>query len=103
MKHPLCLLSDVPSKGTRLVPFFGREVHVWRVGDRIRAAANTCLHLGGPLECKDGALTCPWHGARFSLEDGTKIDGPGGTGARLMFLPIRVEDGEVRYVWGEPA
>ena len=102
MKHTLCLEADVPAEGTHLVPFFGREVHVWRTGGRIRAAANVCLHLGGPLECKDGALTCPWHGARFSLEDGRRIDGPASADARVMFLPIRVEDGEVRYVWAEP-
>jgi nitrite reductase/ring-hydroxylating ferredoxin subunit len=103
MKHTLCREADVPAEGTRLVPFFGREVHVWRTGTRIRAAANTCLHLGGPLECQGGALTCPWHGARFSLEDGRRIDGPASPEARLMFLPIRVEEGKVRYVWGEPA
>ena len=103
MKHPLCLESDVPAEGTVLVSFFGREVHVWRANGRLRAAANTCLHLGGPLECRDGALTCPWHGARFSLKDGSRIEGPAPANARLMFLPIRIEDGEVRYVWGEPA
>lgn len=103
MKHPLCREADIPAEGTLLVPFFGREVHVWRAKGRIRAAANTCLHLGGPLKCNDGALTCRWHGARFSLEDGQRIDGPAPAGARLMFLPIRIEDGEVRYVWGEPA
>lgn len=103
MKHTLCLEADVPAEGTHIVLFFGREVHVWRTGGRIRAAANVCLHLGGPLECRDGALTCPWHGARFSLEDGRRIDGPASAEARVMFLPIRVKDGEVRYVWAEPA
>lgn len=103
LKHTLCLETQVPTQGTILVPFFGREVHVWRTNGRIRAAANTCLHLGGPLECKDGTLTCPWHGARFALEDGRRVGGPAPQDARLMFLPIRVEDGEVRYVWGELA
>lgn len=103
MKHPLRLDSDVPAEGTRLVPFCGREAHVWRAQGRIRAAANVNLHLGGPLDCKDGALTCPWHGARSSLEDGRRIDDPAPADASLMFLPIRIEDGEVRYVWGEPA
>jgi nitrite reductase/ring-hydroxylating ferredoxin subunit len=103
MKHPLCHEADVPIEGTRLIPFFGREVHVWRTNGRIRAAANVCLHLGLPLQCRDGALTCPWHGARFALEDGLRSDGPVAADARLMLLPIQVEDGEVRFVWGEPA
>jgi nitrite reductase/ring-hydroxylating ferredoxin subunit len=101
MKHPICRVEEVPETGTRVFGFFGREVHVWRARGKIRAAANACLHLGGPLECKDGALVCPWHGARYSLDDGHRTDGPGPEGARLMFLPIRVEDGAVTYVWGE--
>ena len=76
MKHPICRVEEVPETGTRVFGFFGREVHVWRTRGKIRAAANACLHLGGPLECKDGALVCPWHGARYSLDDGHRTDGP---------------------------
>jgi|TARA_Y100000815_G_scaffold239715_1_gene234802 nitrite reductase/ring-hydroxylating ferredoxin subunit len=102
MKHPICKTGDVPPEGeARVFPFFGREVQVWRVGARIRAAANVCLHLGGPLECKDGAFVCPWHGARFDMTNGQKLDGPAPASARLMFLPTRIEGEELLYVWGE--
>ena len=50
MKLELCKITDAPPEGTRIVPFFGRDVHVYRAGERIRAAANVCLHFGGPLE-----------------------------------------------------
>lgn len=101
MQHKLVDLSDLPDSGTVLVPFFGREVHVWRHGSGARAAANACLHLGGPLECRDGRLTCPWHGAAYDLGTGRKVAGPGPEDVRLMILPTRIIDGAVTYVWGE--
>jgi len=101
MKQEICKINDVPPVGSQVFPFFGREVQVWRIGDKIRAAANVCLHLGGPLECKEGAFVCPWHGARFDMQNGRQIDGPGRADAKLMFLPTRVEDGALVYVWDE--
>jgi nitrite reductase/ring-hydroxylating ferredoxin subunit len=41
--------------------------------------ANTCAHLGGPLNegtLEDGSVVCPWHGSRYALEDGSVLDGP---------------------------
>ncbi|MFN0115864.1 MAG: Rieske (2Fe-2S) protein [Paracoccaceae bacterium] len=102
MKHELCKLSDIPAEGSRVVPFFGREVHVWRDSQgKVRAASNVCLHLGGPLECRDGAFVCPWHGARFDRDSGERIDGPAAPGTRLIFLPVRSEGEGLVYVWGE--
>ncbi len=101
MKHALCRLDAVPATGSVVVPFFGREVHVFRSGGRVRAAANVCLHFGGPLECKDGRLVCAWHGASFGMETGARLDGPAPAGSRLMFLSTREEGGSLYYVWGE--
>jgi len=101
MRHEICKIADIPPTGSLIAPFFGLEVHVWRSGERIRAAANTCLHFGGPLDCKDGAFVCQWHGARFDMESGDRLEGPAPKGSRLMFLSTRVEDGVLNYVWGE--
>lgn len=101
MKVELIKTNLIPDDGTIIVPFFGRELHVWRQGDTYRAAANTCLHFGGPLECKEGKLVCPWHGATFSLETGERKSGPAPKNARLMFLSTRVEGDALHYVWGE--
>lgn len=102
MKHELCKLADIPPEGeSLLVPFFGREVHVYRAGERIRAAANTCLHFGGPLECKGGEFVCSWHGARFAMASGERQAGPAPAGSRLLFLSTVIEDGALFYVWEE--
>jgi nitrite reductase/ring-hydroxylating ferredoxin subunit len=101
MKHALCKIADIPVEGAVLVPFFGRELHVYRSGDRIRAAANTCLHFGGPLECRDGKFVCGWHGAEFDGASGKRLAGPAPADSHLMFVSTRQEDGTLYYVWGE--
>lgn len=98
MRKDLCRIDDM---GSLVVSFFGREVHVYRTGERLRAVANVCLHLGGPLECRAGKLVCPWHGAAFDKATGERINGPAPEGSRLMVLPTRVENGALVYVWGE--
>jgi len=101
MQHELCKIADVPATGSRVVPFFGREVHVYRSGGQLRAAANVCLHFGGPLDCKDGKFVCPWHNASYDMATGNRIDGPAPSGAKLMFLSTRVIGDGLFYVWGE--
>ena len=101
MRHPLCKLTEIPESGTRVVPFFGREIHLYRHGGEPKAALSICPHLGGPLSCEGGRLVCPWHGAEFSLSDGRRLKPPAAIDARLMFLPTRAEGDTLYYVWGE--
>jgi nitrite reductase/ring-hydroxylating ferredoxin subunit len=101
MKVELAKLSDIPETGSILVPFFGRELHLYRVEGVPCAVANVCLHFGGPLECRDGAFVCPWHGASFDMATGVRTGGPAPRDARLMVLSTRVEGDALVYVWGE--
>jgi nitrite reductase/ring-hydroxylating ferredoxin subunit len=101
MIHKLCSTTDVPDEGTLLVDFFGRTVHVYKHNGKPVAVANVCLHFGGPLECKDGEFVCPWHGARFAMDDGRRINPPAPANSRLMFLSTRVDGDDFNYVWGE--
>lgn len=101
MKHPLIKVDEIPENGTKLVDFFGREVHVYKTNGKPRAVANTCMHFGGPLVCQDGKFVCAWHGAEFALEDGSRLQGPAPSSSHLMFLSTVVEDGVLNYVWGE--
>jgi nitrite reductase/ring-hydroxylating ferredoxin subunit len=101
MQHELCKIAEAPAGGSRIVPFFGREVHVYRAGDRIRAVANVCLHFGGPLECKDNKFVCSWHAAAFDMTTGECLAGPAPKSSKLMFLSTRVVGDALYYVWGE--
>lgn len=45
----------------------------------IHAISAVCTHRGAPLETghfSDGCVTCPWHGARYALADGSVLAGP---------------------------
>ncbi|MGH9102408.1 MAG: Rieske 2Fe-2S domain-containing protein [Acidimicrobiales bacterium] len=48
-------------------------------GDQVWVLESRCTHRGGPLAegITDGeCVTCPWHGSRFRLEDGSVVGGP---------------------------
>ncbi len=101
MKHELVKIADIPEQGTKIVPFFGREAHVYFSEGRPCAVANVCLHFGGPLASKDGQLVCPWHEATYDMASGERLVGSAPKGAKLMFLSTRVEGDGLFYVWGE--
>lgn len=55
----------------RRVTALGTELVVWRDGDALRVAPDTCPHMGASLATGrvcDGRIVCPWHG--LALGDG---------------------------------
>lgn len=101
MIYPLCKTADIPEEGTLLLDFFGRSIHVYKVQGRLIAVANTCMHFGGPLDCKDGKFVCPWHGAEYDMATGQRLAAPAPANSKLMFLSTRVDGDTFNYVWGE--
>ena len=80
----------------RRVEANGMPVLLARRGHRIYAIAETCAHLGGPLsegKLEDATVRCPWHGSRFSLEDGSVLEGPSVHAQPV--LEVRVRDGQI--------
>ena len=85
-------VEDLPTDFVRLLPLAelmenkphranlnGRNIALIRRGDDIYALLDSCAHLGGPLSqgtVEDCSIRCPWHGSRFSLENGRVLDGP---------------------------
>ena len=54
----------------------GHQILIARIGDSLYAADSRCPHMGGKLA--DGRLegttvTCPRHGSRFDLVDGSVV------------------------------
>jgi 3-phenylpropionate/trans-cinnamate dioxygenase ferredoxin subunit len=71
-----CPLATLAREGDR---WTGDGVTVVRDGGRLHAFAEQCPHGGASLadaEVKRGVVTCPRHGARFRLSDGTALAGP---------------------------
>lgn len=82
-------------------PFFGhccdRPVFLLRRGGEIYAYDAVCTHYGAPLAegiVVEGTIRCPWHHARFSLEDGTVEGGPAFD--LLRRRAVSIESGTVR-------
>ncbi len=101
MIYTLCKVNEIPDEGTKLVDFFGRTLHVYKVRGKPVAVANACLHFGGPLDCTDGKFVCQWHKAEFSAEDGHRLGGPAPSQSKLMFISTRIDGDNFNYVWGD--
>ncbi len=81
----------------RRVEAAGVSVLLVKKGTQIFAIGEKCAHLGGPLskgELDGTSVRCPWHGSRFSLEDGRVLEGPA-VYAQPCFA-VRVQNGEIQ-------
>ena len=93
---PVLPEAELREDELRRVTANGMPVLLVRKGQRIYAIAETCAHLGGPLSegtLEDVAVRCPWHGSRFSLEDGRVLEGPSVHAQPV--LDVRVRDGQI--------
>jgi len=78
----------------------GASLLLARLGDEFYAYRNGCPP-GSPLTLHTGrlegtTLICPWHGCRYDIRTGKRLDGEG----KLEVLPVAVRDGEVRIAVG---
>jgi nitrite reductase/ring-hydroxylating ferredoxin subunit/uncharacterized membrane protein len=92
---PVARLTDL-SQGLNYVEAAGRPILLVRDGERISAIGDVCSHAGGPLHegtLEQGVVTCPWHGSRFRLIDGSVERSPA-TFPQPAY-EARVTDGQV--------
>lgn len=93
---PVASDADLGEGAAVKVDAAGAGVLLHRRHGRLYALANTCSHLGGPLDegkVDDGCVTCPWHGSVFRFDDGKIIRGPAST--RQPTYETRVSDGRI--------
>jgi nitrite reductase/ring-hydroxylating ferredoxin subunit/uncharacterized membrane protein len=70
---------DLLENEPRRVDYKGLPIVLVRQGAQIYALYERCAHMGGPLadgSLEDASIRCPWHGSRFSLQDGQVLEGP---------------------------
>jgi nitrite reductase/ring-hydroxylating ferredoxin subunit/uncharacterized membrane protein len=71
--------SQLPEGTPRRADHNGVPILLVRRGERIFALAETCSHFSGPLsegKLEGDSIICPYHASRFSLEDGSVLNGP---------------------------
>jgi nitrite reductase/ring-hydroxylating ferredoxin subunit/uncharacterized membrane protein len=100
--------TDLPDDSPVGAEAEGRQILLYRHGDRVYAIDNLCSHAGGllsrgPVDClADGpAVTCPLHGSRFALADGRVVRGPASQPQPV--LPTRIRNGWIEVRGSLPA
>jgi nitrite reductase/ring-hydroxylating ferredoxin subunit/uncharacterized membrane protein len=89
-------VDDLAENTLTRVDAAGIPAVLLKQGTAIYAIGAVCSHLAGPLDegtCEDGIVTCPWHGSRFRMSDGSVVNGPA-VYAEPTFA-VRVRNGKI--------
>lgn len=100
MNTRLAKVSDIKPGAAKAVEIGAKSVAVFNVDGKFYAVDSTCPHKGGPLA--DGwiqglTIKCPWHGATFSLETGSGIAGPCGSGVQCYEVRVSNDNLEISF------
>ena len=95
----VCSVNEVARGALKAVDVDGHPVLVVSVDGEILAVSNQCGD--GPLPLHFGTLhgtelTCSWHGCRYDIRSGQRLDGP----ERLTVFPVSVEGEDIRIAVG---
>jgi 3-phenylpropionate/trans-cinnamate dioxygenase ferredoxin component len=88
-----CKLSEVPAESSKAAKINDTWVMVCHSNGRLFAVSAICSHQFKPLvngRMRNCAISCPVHGARFSLETGAALDLP--ATKPIATYPLRVVD-----------
>jgi nitrite reductase/ring-hydroxylating ferredoxin subunit len=95
----LCAATEVAPGTMRVIDVDGHGILLANVGGEFLAVSNQCGDSPLPLQfstLQGAELRCSWHGCRYDLRSGRRLDGP----ERLIVLPVAVADGDVRLALG---
>ncbi len=88
---------DLPSGSSQTLTLDGLNIAVFNVDGHYYAVEDRCSHDNGTLSegmCEGPIITCPRHGARFSLETGEALSPP--AYEAIATFPVRIEKGMVQ-------
>lgn len=93
--QPAARAAEVPPSAMVGVTIDGHAILVANVAGQFYAVQDRCGESPLPLRFSALAgaeLTCSWHGCRYDVRTGHRLDRPGGG---LTVYPVKVEDGNV--------
>lgn len=90
--------ESIPVREGRAATIRGRQIAVFRLGERFLAVENRCPHRGGPLAegiISGTSVVCPLHAWKVDLKTGGVVDSPGASviEACVRTFATRVVDG----------
>lgn len=89
---PLATTSEVPVGGGIILPD-AQLVITQPTEGTFRGFNSACTHQGTPVNQVDGAeIVCPNHGSRFSIEDGSALQGPASAPLTAIELTTKGQD-----------
>jgi 3-phenylpropionate/trans-cinnamate dioxygenase ferredoxin subunit len=96
-------VNDLPSGACRAVHAHGVFIAVFNVDGTFYAIEDVCSHEEETLSTgvlEGGEITCPRHGARFSVVTGEALSAP--AYEPVATFPVRIEGGMVQVRTGRP-
>jgi nitrite reductase/ring-hydroxylating ferredoxin subunit/uncharacterized membrane protein len=96
--------ADLPDDTPVAVEAEGRQILLYRHRGTLYAIDNICSHAGGLLSrgtVADLTVTCPLHGSRFALADGSVCRGPASQPQPV--LRTRIRNGWIEVRGSQPA
>lgn len=99
--HTAFEVDDLTSGQTRAIEAGEDAILVANVGGDFYAIADRCGESPLPLSyssLENEVLVCSWHGCRYDVRSGARVDESGGD--RLRVYPVRVVDGMVEIAVG---
>lgn len=108
VRQTVARVSELGPGQATSVDVDGHPVLLANIEGEFVAVQNRCGSSPLPLQFStlDGAiLTCSWHGCRYDLRTGHRVDGPGES---LSVYPVTLADGDVQVtvataILGEPS
>ncbi len=87
--------SQISTDTGKYIQVEGREIALFRVGDKIHAIDHVCPHQGGPLAeggLDGNTVMCPWHGWQFDVTTGECTFNPS---IKQMTYKVREEGDDI--------
>jgi len=88
--------SEIEEDGQMFVELDGEDILLVKHDGEYHAVAYLCSHAEFSLEggsLQNGCITCPYHGAEFSLTSGEALAAP--AYEPIKVYPVRVADGVI--------
>jgi nitrite reductase/ring-hydroxylating ferredoxin subunit len=90
--------DEIAPGAAKQVEVNGKTIALFNLGGNYYALDNECTHRGGPLAegyVVGESVTCPWHGAQFSVKSGAVEASPAAKGVAKYNVRVQGNDVEV--------